>query len=104
MKRFFLSITVLFTLVGCATTYNPATGRNEYIYISTAQEVEMGESIDQSIRQQYKMSRDRNLTNRVNRIGQELALVSDRQDVAYQFHVIEKDEMNAFTVPGGHIY
>src|SRR6185503_9259074 len=104
MKRFVFPMIMLLSLGGCATTYNPATERNEFIYISTPQEVEMGNDINHSIDAQYKVSRDKALTTRVERIGQDLVLVSDRQDYAYHFHVIEKDEMNAFTVPGGHVY
>ena len=36
--------------------YNPATGREEFIMISTPSEVSMGKSVHQSIAQKYKFS------------------------------------------------
>ena len=33
-----------------------------------------------------------------------MAQVSDRQDYEYQFFLLDKDALNAFTIPGGRIY
>jgi len=94
----------LFCVQGCATMYNPATGREEFIMISTPSEVAMGKSVHESIIQKYKLSRDPAQIDRVRRIGERAAKVSDRQDYEYHFYLIEEDEMNAFTTPGGNIY
>ena len=91
-------------LQGCTTMYNPATGREEFIMISTSSEVEMGQSIHESITRKYKLSRDAALVERVRRIGDRVARISDRQDYEYHFYVLEDDEMNAFTTPGGNVY
>lgn len=90
-------------LAGC-TTYNPATGRNEFIFISTSEEVTMGKNIHSQISEQYEYSENETAVLRIEAIGQKLARVSDRQDYQYKFNLIEKDEMNAFTTPGGNIY
>jgi predicted Zn-dependent protease len=92
-----------FQMCGCAT-YNTATGRREFIFISTDSEVTMGRSFDAQLKQEYKVSQDKEKADRVNRIGQKLVSVSDRQDFQYHFTLIEKDELNAFTLPGGYIY
>ncbi len=84
--------------------YNPATGREELILISTPSEVEMGKSIHESIVRDYKLSRNAAAAERVRRIGERVAKISDRQDYAYHFYLIEEDEMNAFTTPGGNVY
>lgn len=41
---------------------------------------------------------------RANRIGQRVARASRRPNLAYRFHVIRSQELNAFSGPGGHIY
>lgn len=98
------SLTITFT--GCASlgTYNPATGRKEFIFISTQEEISLGQSIHRKILQQEELSENLEKLERVKRIGQRLAAVSDRRDYSYKFYLIEKDEMNAFTTPGGNIY
>ncbi len=89
---------------GCATMYNPATGRKEFIVISTPEEVGMGKDIHQGIARQYKMAEDNASLERIRRIGGRLTGVCDRKDYQYHFFLIEKDELNAFTTPGGNIY
>ncbi len=84
--------------------YNSATGHNEFIMIPTSEEVAMGRTTHQSIIRQNKLSTDQALIERVNTIGQKLARISDRQDYKYYFFVIEADDLNAFTTPGGNIY
>ena len=101
LLSFFLIASSLLT--GCAT-YNTATGRREFIFISTDAEVSMGNSFNAQLGQQYHASTNKTKVARLQRIGARLAQVSDRQDFEYHFTLIEKDEMNAFTVPGGYIY
>jgi predicted Zn-dependent protease len=94
---------LFFQLTGCAT-YNAATGRREFIFISTDAEVSMGQSFNAQLKGQYPICHDKAKVDRLQRIGARLAQVSDRQDFEYHFTLIAKDEMNAFTVPGGYIY
>ena len=105
--RLIISLFFCVSFFGCASmgSYNAATGHNEFILVSTPEEVAMGQSIQADLAKQYKIldendSRVRNL----ERIGKRLSLISDRQDLAYHFYVINKDDLNAFTIPGGSIY
>jgi predicted Zn-dependent protease len=90
-------------LTGCATL-NPATGRREFIFISTDSEVSMGRSFDAQLRHEYPLSSNKEKIQRLERIGTRIVQVSDRQDFQYHFALIAKDEVNAFTIPGGYIY
>lgn len=94
---------VLF-LCGCATVYNPATGKNEFILIDTKSEVSLGKSLNQQIRKEFKVPDNPQLNNRLKNIGEKIAKVSDRQDLDYQFGVIEDKGLNAFSIPGGYVY
>lgn len=91
-------------LSACTTIYNPATGKNESILLSTSTEVSMGQDLHKSISKEYKFSVDPNKVNRLKEIGRRISVVSDRQDYLYSFYLIEKDELNAFTTPGGFVY
>ena len=64
----------------------------------------MGNKVAREINSKNRISVDTPESKRLERIGQRIARVSDRQDIAYHFHLIESAEINAFTVPGGHIY
>jgi predicted Zn-dependent protease len=89
---------------GCATEYNLATGREEWIYYTTEQEVNMGRSVAAKVANEFNMTDDDSMRQRVRAIGEKIAAVCDRQDLAYRFDVIEEKEVNAFSVPGGFIY
>ena len=98
------SVVLIFILQGCSTVYNPATDRREFIMISTPSEVNMGKNIHQTLDQEYKFIENSPQVERLKRVGGRLARISDRQDYPYNFFLIDKDEMNAFTTPGGNIY
>ncbi len=106
MSRFIilLLLGISLALSGCATTYNPATERKEFIFITTATEVFLGKALATKISNQHKFSKDPQKINRVREIGQKIAKVSDRKDLVYHFNVIEDEGLNAFTSPGGYVY
>lgn len=105
-SQLLLIIAFICFISGCASmeSYNPATGRREFIVIPTDQEVTMGEDIHRKLLTEFKLSRDQDKVARVKRIGARISQVSDRQDYQYHFFLVEKDEMNAFTTPGGNVY
>lgn len=102
----FLGLCSLGLLGGCASLgeYNPATDRREFIMIPTESEVAMGRNIHQQVVKEFGLSDNRPQAERISRIGQKLASVSDRQDYKYHFYLLIKDDINAFTTPGGNIY
>ena len=95
----------LILIAGCTTVYNPATERTETV-ISTPVEIALGNlARAQMGLTSLQMGRvDPEKTARVQRIGRRLARVSDRQDVTYQFGVIQEKTLNAFALPGGTLY
>jgi len=97
----FLSV---FSICGCATLYNPATGRNELILIDTQTEINIGKNVAKEVVNRTPLSQDPALNARVKRIGGLLASVSDRKDIVYSFYVLNSQDFNAISVPGGFIY
>lgn len=98
-------ILLAFLLVsGCATLYNPATGKKEIILIDTETEVGLGKSAVGELNKRYRISGNIELQNRAKIIGKKVASVSDRQDIEYKFSVLKDDSLNAMTLPGGFIY
>ncbi len=83
---------------------NPATGRPELILMSEQRELEIGEREAEQVKQQMGIVPDPALESYVDAVGQRLARVSPRQELRYDFHVVNMPEPNAFALPGGHIY
>lgn len=72
--------------------------------ISTKDEVDMGLKYAQELERQYGVVNDAELQERVDRIGQRIAAVSDRTDIKYTYKVLNAKEVNALALPGGFIY
>lgn len=99
-----IAFTACLLIAGCVTIYNPATERKETFFIDTNSEVSLGRDMTKQIEKKYKLSTDARLKQRVEKTGQRIAAASDRQDLQYQFNVIQDKELNAFALPGGFIY
>lgn len=99
---YFLLSTVF--LVGCATIFNPATGKRESFFINTATEIAIGKNVAKEVLKKYKVLDDAETQKYVRGIGQKVASISDRQDLQYSFTVLDSEELNAFALPGAGVY
>ena len=97
-------VPLMFFSAGCTTIYNPATQKNETIFIDTEGEVALGRSMAGEVKQEFKIIDDSQDNYRLDSIGQKVAANSDRRDLDYHFSIIKDDELNAFALPGGFIY
>jgi beta-barrel assembly-enhancing protease len=68
------------------------------------QEVEMGNQYAQQIEQQLPIVRDPEVVRYINLLGDSIARVVDDRGLTWRFNVVNQNEINAFAVPGGHIY
>jgi predicted Zn-dependent protease len=107
--RFQIIVTGLILCIGAGTAYaeyNAATGTDDLILVSTETEISMGRSYARQLQDEPEMPLSHNTDDlkRVNDIGNRLVPVIDRKELTYFFSVINKDEMNAFALPGGYVY
>ena len=86
---------------GCATT---GINKGQFNIVSSAEEVEMGRQFTEEVAKEYTVYNNAAVTAYVQGVGNKVTGVCDRTDIQYRFAVIEKDEMNAFALPGGYIY
>ena len=100
----FSILCVIFVLYGCSSEYNLATKQEEKYYYSTDKEVQMGQSVNRQVEKEYKFSADPLQQKRVEDIGKKIAAVSDRKEIDYYFRVLEDDDVNAVSLPGGYVY
>jgi len=111
LYRMFREIGLKFTILlfclllfGCSTEYNIATKQEEAFYYSTDREVKIGESIVKQVEKEYKFAEDPLVQKRVEDIGKKIVSVCDRKDIKYDFKVLDEEEVNAVSLPGGFVY
>jgi predicted Zn-dependent protease len=90
-------------LTGCAV--NPLTGQEELMFFSEDKDVQLGDKyapqIEKALGGRFP---DENLQEYVNTVGQRIARFCHRPDIAYHFTAVDEKQVNAFAVPGGHIF
>ncbi|MCK4437362.1 M48 family metalloprotease, partial [bacterium] len=92
----------LMLLVGCATSYNPVTDKQERILYSREKEIAIGKAVAKRIEKKYKLCEEK--AQYVEWMGKKVAFASDRIALPYTFKVIDDSELNAFALPGGPVY
>ncbi len=72
--------------------------------MSEADEIALGNRYSAEIEKEQPPYDSARLNACVDRIGQRLARVSHRPNLEYKFTVVDSTDVNAFALPGGHIY
>jgi len=89
-------------LSGCAT--NPVSHQPEFVLMSENQELAIGRQMHAQVLKEYGEYEDPELQTYVQKVGEQLASLSDRPQLIYRFTVLDSPEVNAFALPGGYIY
>ncbi|AYA37778.1 peptidase M48 [Hymenobacter oligotrophus] len=93
---------LLLLLNGCST--NPVSGKREVSLVSEGQEVALGKEADPQIVAQYGLYENAELQRFVQERGKQMAAVSHRPNLPYEFKVVDSPVLNAFAIPGGYVY
>jgi predicted Zn-dependent protease len=77
-----------------------SSGLNRY---SVAQELALGRQLAAEVEKQAKVVDDPIVSEYINRLGQNLTRNSDSA-FPMSFHLLQSEEINAFTLPGGYVF
>ncbi|MGH7664277.1 MAG: M48 family metallopeptidase [Gemmatimonadaceae bacterium] len=72
--------------------------------ISRDEEVQLGSDFAAEINAQLPLVDDPAVTGYVQALGERIAGTADERALAWHFHVVNSDAVNAFAIPGGHVY
>lgn len=92
-------------LVGCST--NPATGREQFLLLSSEQVAAMGDEAAPQLVQEYGGEIQSEQVKRyVNEIGQRVAeeVESEYRDIEWTFYTLDSEVINAFALSGGNVF
>ena len=101
-RNILFSIFGILLLVSCSR--NPVTGKKEVMLMSEGQEIAMGQESDPAIVAEFGLYENPALQNLLARKGAEIAAISHRPNLSYNFRVLDSPVVNAFAVPGGYVY
>lgn len=72
--------------------------------ITTQQEVQAGAEYANEINRQLPLLRDGQANQYINELGRSIARNADQRGIQYTFYIVNSDVVNAFAIPGGHVY
>ena len=106
LKHFILGVALVFLLAlvsGCDTV--PVTGRHQLNLVSSSQEMQLGLSSFDKLKQTTPISHDPAANALVQKVGKRIAAVTskDMPNAQWEFVVFESPEANAFCLPGGKV-
>ena len=72
--------------------------------MTVEEEREVGREVSAKVVAFFHLYKDEALTRYVNMVGASVAAQAERQDITYHFAVLDSDDINAFSAPGGYIF
>ena len=102
IKTLIITAVVLLCLTACAR--NPVNGSYSLNFYSEADEIKMGNDYHPEIVAEYGEYNNPELRAYVQDIVSRLGDVSHRPNLDYQVTLLDTPQINAFAIPGGHVY
>ena len=88
-------------LAGCAST---GPNRGQFNLVSVQEEWALGDQLHRDISRQVRLLPQGPATEYVSLIGQRLAAQTYYRNLPWRFHIVQDPSINAFAIPGGHLY
>jgi beta-barrel assembly-enhancing protease len=86
-----------------ALTGTTALGASCAPAVTVQEEVQLGQQLSAQLAQELPLVQDGPVVQYINQLGNSIAQRADPR-IRYSFYVVNAPEVNAFAVPGGHIY
>ncbi len=96
-----LIATTPLVVIGCATS---GVNQGDLNLVSIEEEWALGARLEQDLAKQLDLVNDSAVSGYVNRLGQALVAQTEMANLPWKFHVVSDAQINAFNIPGGHVY
>lgn len=86
---------------GCGST---GVNKGDFNLMSLQDEWALGQKLAADIARQLPLSQDPAIVGYVNDVGQRIVRQTEMAQMPWTFHVVDDPAINAFAIPGGHVY
>jgi beta-barrel assembly-enhancing protease len=91
---------VTFLVVSCGS----AGGGGDFNLISIEEEWQLGQQLSQEVAKQVRFNNDPVVNAYVRSVGQRIVSTTSMANLPWNFYVVDDPAINAFALPGGHVY
>ena len=95
------AVFILLSIIACQTVQQ--TGRTQFIIVSDADELQLGQQAYKETLQKNRLSTRSDWQTQLRRVGQRIAAAAEQAEFKWEFNVIQGKEVNAFALPGGKV-
>lgn len=88
-------------LTACATS---GVNKGDFNLISLSEEWQLGEGLSREIAGELTLLDDPRAVGWLQELGQRIVVRTEMADLPFAFHVVLDSTVNAFAIPGGHVY
>ena len=86
---------------GCATS---GVNRGDINLVSLEEEWQLGQQLERDIAGQLRLVRDPAALAYINEMGRQIVAQTEMANLPWKFHIVADPSVNAFNIPGGHVY
>lgn len=88
-------------LTGCATT---GVNRGDINLVSLEEEWKLGSQLEADLARELNLINDATVVGYISEIGNQIVRQTELSQLPWKFHVVADPAINAFNIPGGHVY
>ena len=94
-------VALALAIAGCASS---GVNKGQLNLISLQEEWQLGQRLEADLAQKLPLVNDRAALAYVDEVGQRIVRQTEMANLPWKFHLVANREVNAFNVPGGHVY
>ncbi len=99
--QFMVILPLIVLYVGCATS---GVNRGDVNLVSLEEEWQLGQQLERDIAKQLTLVRDQAALAYLNEMGNRIVSETEMANLPWKFHIVADPSINAFNIPGGHVY
>ena len=96
-----LALAIVVSSTGCASS---GVNKGQINVISIQDEWQLGQQLERDLARELRLVDDRAALAYVNDVGQRIVRQTEMANLPWKFHLVANREVNAFNIPGGHVY
>lgn len=103
MKQALKLIPVVLLLAACGSS-GSGVNQGDFNLVSLEEEWQLGNQLAADIAKQMPLVNDAQANAYVNRVGRQIVSQTEMAQLPWTFHIVNDPAVNAFNIPGGHVY
>lgn len=104
IRSIHLGAILAIAIVFAACTSGSGVNKGDFNIMSLEDEWRLGQQLSTDISRQMPLVNDQQALAYVNRVGRDIVSRTEMAQLPWQFHIVKDPEINAFNIPGGHVY